>query len=626
VTDPVPQRPRRLIDRFLNSIERVGNKLPDPALLFVFALFGIWIISWLMAREGVTFQMPTLSGDPKPEAIVNQLSGTALAKFFSNMVETFTSFHPLGVVLVALLGVGVAEESGFINAALKKILSFTPAFLLTPMLILVAIISHTAADAGYVLVIPLGGVLFYAAGRHPLAGIAAAFAGVSGGFSANFIPSGIDPLLQGITQAGANIIDPTVSVNPLCNWLFTAVSSVLIIGIGWYITDRIIEPRLRGTKVDGSPADMPKMEPLTPRESRGLFWALMAFLIGCLILVFSALPSDSVLRSPAQTRVLLKNGETIEGTVQKEGKDLRETMLTLTLADDPKTLEKDAILVFEKPDGGITSYNLNKSAAQKVAAGLKSSDLDDAILIKESRKDGDMRLVTASAVERRETVSPSLTSFAAPIMKMIVPLIFLLFLIPGIVHGFVAGTFKTHRDVIKGMAKSMSTMGYYLVMAFFAALFIKAFDESKVGAWLAVKGADAIRSAGLPNMVTVCGIIMLCGAVNLVVGSASAKWALLAPIFVPMLMQLHVSPELTQAAYRVGDSTTNIVTPLMPYFPLVVAFCQRYVKGTGIGTLISIMLPYSIAFFILWSAFLMIYWQLGIPLGIDASYVYPRGG
>jgi aminobenzoyl-glutamate transport protein len=216
-----------------------------------------------------------------------------------------------------------------------------------------------------------------------------------------------------------------------------------------------------------------------------------------------------------------------------------------------------------------------------------------------------------------------LTASTAPLMQSIVPLIFLLFLIPGVVFGYVAGTVKDHRDIVKGMSKTMSTMGYYIVMAFFAALFIAAFSQSNLGALLALKGAGLLKAMALPASVTMMGIILLTGTVNLLIGSASAKWALLAPIFVPMLMTLGFSPELTQAAYRVGDSTTNIITPLMPYFPLVVVYCQRYVKRTGIGTLVSLMLPYSISFLVLWTAFLLVYWMLGIPLGLQAPYTYP---
>ncbi|MBA2541718.1 MAG: AbgT family transporter [Deltaproteobacteria bacterium] len=502
--------------RMLDLVERVGNRLPDPALLFVYALFLVWLISALL--DGHAFEVPSKDG-PVAKAVESQLSASAITTFLADMVKTFTSFHPLGVVLVALLGVGVADDSGFIGAALKRMVALTPRMLLTPMLILVALLSHTAADAGYVLVIPLGGVIFYAAGRHPLAGIAAAFAGVSGGFSANPVPSSLDPLLQGLTQSGAAILDPSRTVNPLANWYFTAASCALIILVGWFLTDRVIEPRLRRTApVDGDPADMPKIEGVSTAEGKGLLWGGIAFLLGIVILVVLTVPESSVLRSPT-------------------------------------------------------------------------------------------------------TGSP--TASDAPLMQAIVPLIFLLFLIPGVVYGFAAGTYKSHRDVVKSMAKSMSTMGYYLVMAFFASLFIYAFNKSQLGALLAVEGADALRSANLPPQVTIVAIIILCAFINLLIGSASAKWALLAPIFVPMLMQLGISPELTQAAYRVGDSTTNIITPLMPYFPLVVAFSQRYVKKTGIGTLTAMMLPYSMSFLLLWTLFLLGFWALGIPLGIAGGYSYP---
>ncbi len=514
--DPAPEQgtPPRWIDRALNTIERLGNKLPDPAALFLILLFVVWVLSALLAPIQFS-EIDPRNGEPLQ--VNNQLTGTAIAAFLSNMVTTFTSFHPLGVVLVALLGVGVAEHTGFINAALKGLMSFTSAKLLTPMLILVAIVSHTAADAGYVLVIPLGGVIFYAAGRHPLAGIAAAFAGVSGGFSANFVPSSLDPLLSGLTQSAAQIIDPARLVNPLSNWFFTGASSLLIIGVGWFLTDRVIEPRLASVAIDGDASDMPRMENLGARERRGLVAGLLTLAAGVLVLVLVSAPGASAMRSP-------------------EGQ---------------------------------------------------------------------------------------LTTSTAPLMQSIVPLIFLLFLLPGIVYGYAAGTVENHRDIIKGMSKTMSTMGYYIVLAFFAALFIAAFGQSNIGALLALKGAGLLESLALPGEVTIIGIILLTGAVNLLIGSASAKWALLAPIFVPMLMQLGLSPELTQAAYRVGDSTTNIITPLMPYFPLVVVYGQRYVKSTGIGTLVSLMLPYSIAFLITWTTFLIVYWLLGIPLGLQAPYNYP---
>lgn len=507
---------RQWITTILDKVEVLGNRLPDPAVIFLLALLTVWVLSALLS--GVEFGAVD-PRDNNPIRVENLLTGAALADFLSRMVTIFTGFAPLGVVLVAMLGVGVAEHSGFINAAIKRMLDVTPAKLLTPGVILVAIVSHTATDAGYVLVIPLAGIVFYGVGRHPLAGIAAAFAGVSGGFSANFVPSAIDPLLQSFTQSAAQLLDPVILVNPLNNWLFTSVSSVLIVSIGWYLTDRVIEPKLMGTEVDGDPEEIPKIHPLDSRERKALKVASLVMLAGLVLLVLVLIPKSSPLRA--------ENGE--------------------------------------------------------------------------------------------------LASFAAPVMRSIVPLIFLLFMIPGTVYGYLAGTFSCSRDVINAMSKAMHGMSYYIVMAFFCALFIDAFAKSNLGTLLAVEGATFLKAMNLPSMITIVGIIFLTAFVNLFVGSASAKWALLGPIFVPMLMQLGISPDLTQAAYRVGDSGSNIITPLMPYFPLVVVYCQRYVKQAGIGTLLSLMLPYSITILVLWTVFMLAYWGLGIPLGLQSSYVYPAG-
>jgi aminobenzoyl-glutamate transport protein len=508
--------------RFLNKLEAAGNKLPDPAMIFVLALVLTWIASAALAPVQFEEVDPrTLVRDTSGQVtsssairVKNMLSGDNLVLFVSRMVKTFTEFPPLGVVLVALLGVGVAEQTGFINAGIKYLLRLTPRKLLTPMLVLVGILSHSAGDTGYVLVIPLGGMVFAAAGRHPVAGIAAAFAGVSGGFSAAFLPSTLDPLLQGFTQSAAQIMDASRTVNPLCNWYFMSASTLLIICAAWIITDRVIEPRLRQLPVDGTGETTADLDHLTDAERRG-FWAgigAFALLVGLLALV--AYPAGSPFRA----------------------------------------------------------------------------------------KDG------------------TLTGPGAPMMESIVPLIAIFFLVPGVLHGYVAGTVKSHRDIIQGMGRSLGTMGYYLVMAFCAAQFTYVFRESNVGALIALKGAGVLKALAMPGAVTIVGIILLTTMVNLLIGSASAKWALLGPIFVPMLMQLGLSPELTQAAYRVGDSSTNIITPLLPYFPLIVVYCQRYAKTTGMGTLISTMLPYSVTFLLTWTIGLLIWWWLGFPLGLQARY------
>jgi aminobenzoyl-glutamate transport protein len=499
---------------FLGTVERVGNKLPDPAVLFIALLFIVWVLSWLLSYFTFSYVDPRTAA---PIAVANQLTGTAITAFMTGFVTNFVTFGPIGTVLVAMLGIGVAEHSGFITTGIRALLNVTAKWLLTPMVILVGIMSHSAVDAGYVLVIPIGGVIFYAAGRHPLAGIAAAFAGVSGGFSANFLPAALDPLLQGLTLGGAQLLDPAIEVNTLNNYFFTASSSFLIIGLGWWITDRIVEPRIADTPIDGDADDLPELHDLKPEERRGLRWALLAMLLGIVILAATLVPETSPWRDA--------NGE--------------------------------------------------------------------------------------------------LVSFGAPIMQSIVALIFFLFLIPGIVFGYVAGTLKGIKDVIDGMSHSMHQMAYYLVIMFFIAQFVYAFNASNLGTLLALAGAEMLKSLEDYPSVLIVGIVLLTGFVNLFVGSASAKWGLLAPIFVPMLMALGISPDLTQAAYRVGDSSTNIITPLMPYFPLVVVYCQRYVKNTGIGTLAAMMLPYSLWFLVTWTTFLLIYYAIGFPLGFAASYTYP---
>ncbi len=504
------------VQNALAAVERIGNKLPDPTVLFIALLGIVWVLSWLLSYVSFDVIDPR-SGEPI--VVINQLTGTGITNFMTGLVTNFVTFGPVGTVLVAMLGIGVAEHSGFITTSIRALLNVTPNWLLTPMVILVGIVSHSAVDAGYVLVIPIGGVIFYAAGRHPLAGIAAAFAGVSGGFSANFVPSSLDPLLQGLTQGGAQLLDPNIEINTLNNYFFTTASSLLIVGLGWWITDRVVEPRISATPVDGDEDGLPEVHDLKPEERRGLRWSLVAMVLGLVVLTLTLLPEGSPWRDA--------NG--------------------------------------------------------------------------------------------------SLATFSAPIMRSIVALIFILFLLPGIVFGYVSGTFKGTKDIIDGMTKAMHSMAYYLVIMFFIAQFVYAFGASNLGTLLALEGAAVLELLEPSSGVTIVGIVLLTGFVNIFIGSASGKWGLLAPIFVPMLMTLGISPDLTQAAYRVGDSSTNIITPLMPYFPLVVVYCQRYVKNTGIGTLAAMMLPYSITFLIAWSAFLLLYWAVGLPLGLQSSYDYVPG-
>lgn len=497
----------------LDRIERLGNRLPDPAILFVWVLVLTWLASAILAPVDFTELDPRTK---QPIRVANQLTGPAIVGFLTRMVRTFMDFPPLGNVLVILLATGVAEHSGLFSAAIRALLRRTSPRLLTPMVLLVAILSHSAGDPGYAIVIPAGGAMFAASGRHPLLGIAAAFAGAAGGFSASLLPSSLDPLLQGFTQQAARIMDPSAEINPLCNWGFMSASALFLIGVGWLITDRIAEPRLSGVAVDGEQADVSMIREVSASESRGLRSSALAALAIVAIVLFASWPASSALRAP---------------------------------------------------DGSL--------------------------------------------------VTPS-----APMMQMVVPLLFFLLLVPGIAYGRAAGTLTGHRDVVQAMTKGMGGISYYVVMAFFAAQFTAAFTQSNLGLLIAIKGAHALESWQLPARLTIGGIIVLTATINLLIGSASAKWALLSPIFVPMLMAVGLSPELTQAAFRVGDSSTNIITPLMPFFPLVVLYARRYKKDAGTGTVISLMLPYAIAFLVVWSLLLAVFWTFQLPLGLQAGYTY----
>jgi aminobenzoyl-glutamate transport protein len=512
--NPSAIKPAPPSNSFLDWVERTGNRLPDPALHFLFALLITWVFSALLA--GVSFtEIDPRSG--QPIQIHSQITGEALAQFLARMVSSYAGFPPLGVVLVMVIGVGVAEHSGLFAAGLQRLLDLTPKALLSPALAFAAIVSHVVADASIVALVPLGGALFYAAGRHPLSGVMLSFAGVVGAFAVNVLPTGLDPLLQGFTQGAAQILNPDRTVNPLCNLYYMMFVTPPIVLVSWWVTDRIVEPRLRGVPVDGDPADLPEVKPLGDRERRALWLAAAGTLLLAALFVVWLWPSDSALRDPA---------------------------------------------------GNITGSQ-------------------------------------------------------SPLMLAIVPVMLLFTTLPGLIYGYAAGTFQSHKDVIKGISKAMSSMGYYLVLVFFAAIFIYSFSTSNLGALLALKGGTILKDLALPPMVTVFGVILLTGCINLVVGSASAKWAMLAPIFVPMLMTAGISPELTQLAFRVGDGPSNIVTPLLPYFPLLIAYSVRYVKSAGVGTAISLLMPYTAAYYVVTIAGLALYWWLGLPLGVEGVYTYP---
>lgn len=523
----------------LGWIERTGNKLPDPVFIFFYLIIALIAISVISAAVGVSAFHPTQIDEATGGALrieaVSLLAADNIQRLWVEMPKTFTHFHPLGYVLVVMLGAGVAERSGFFAAGMAKAVKGAPTALLTPVVALVAMLGNHAADAGYVVLIPLAGILFAAAGRHPLAGIAAAFAGVSGGFSANISPGQLDALLFGITEeaVSASALDPSWTANIAGNWYFISAMTVLYLPIIWYVTDKIIEPRL-GKWTGGASA-----------------------------------------------------GASADG-----------------LSPDPSA-----------EDGALASKGLR-------AAGLAALFVVAlwAIMVFAPGTP----LVDEAACEGVSDCS--IHTELRPLYQSLVAAFFLLFLLTGWAYGRATGSIKNHRDLVDMMAESMKDMGYYLVLAFAAAHFVAMFGWSNLGLITAVHGAAGIEATGLPLPLVLGLMVIFAGILNLFVGSASAKWALLAPILVPMLMLLGISPEGATAAYRVGDSATNIITPLMVYFPLILVFAQRWDRKFGLGSLTAMMLPYSI-YLLISGVLLIVAWiYLGIPLGPDAPVGYTLPG
>ncbi len=523
--------------RFLDLVEWLGNLLPHPVSLFALICVGVLILSAIAGAMGwaVPDPRPEGSAGRSPDGIiraVSLLNPEGLRRIGMGLVTNFTSFAPLGTVLVALLGVGVAERSGLLGAGIRAIVLGAPRHLLTAAVVFSAVISNTASEMGYVVLIPLAAVVFHSVGRHPLAGLAAAFAGVSGGYSANILIGTVDPLLSGITTEAATLIDPSYAVGaareilPTANYYFMCVSTVLITVVGTLVTTYIVEPKLGSydpSNADDGVEDAAQgMGALSDTERRGLRWALVTILLMVGALLATALPENGWFRDPADNETLMQ--------------DLR------------------------------------------------------------------------------------------PLLKSVVALIFVFFVIPGVVYGRITGSMRNDRDVIDGMAKAMSSMGLYMVLVFFAAQFVAFFKWTNLGTITAVVGADLLTEWQLTGPEVFLPFILMCCFVNLMLGSASAQWAVTAPIFVPMLMRVGYSPQVIQAAYRIGDSTTNIITPMMSYFGLILAFAMRYDRKLGIGTLIATMIPYSLAMLVGWIVLFYTWvFVLGLPVGPGTPTLYPGG-
>ena len=533
----------------LGWIEWLGNALPDPTALFVlgaalvmiisaYAAWADWSVTPKVAQAVVDeagapvldpeTQRPRLEfveqRDAEGNAVVirarNLLSSDGIFWALDQMVTNFINFPPLGVVLVGMLGIGVAERTGLFGALLRAVMLVMPPVLFTPTMVFLGIMSSLGLDAGYVVLPPLAAALYQSVGRSPLAGIAAVFAGVAAGFNANLLVTGLDPLLAGFTTAGARIVDPDYNVAATCNWAFMAASTIVMTGVGWLVTARIVEPRLSSRSAaegGASPAGSDvESQRLSSNEWKGMWVALatMGFLLGLIILL------------------VLVPGSPLHGN------------------------------------------------------------------------------------------SPRQVNFARWV-AVIVPIIFLMFLLPGLIYGVILGNIKSSKDAAKAMVEAIAAIAPIVVLAFFAAQFIAYLNYSQLDRMMAFAGGAALARAELPPSALIVAFIVLILFFNLFIGSMSAKYAMVAPIFVPMLMIVGISPELTQAAYRIGDSVTNTVTPLNAYLVIILMFMQRYAKSAGMGTLISMMLPYSVTFFLVWTIMLLVWMWLGIPLGINGPLTYP---
>ncbi len=496
--------------RVLDTIEVVGNRLPHPATLFLMMAAIVALLSWWASAVGLQATHPATG---EVIAVRNLLNADGIRWIYTNVEANFVKFPPLGLVLVIMIGIGVAEGSGLFTVLVRQLVLGAPPKLITAAIITAGIFSHLASEVGYVILIPLGAMIFHALGRHPMAGFAAAFAGVSAGFGSNFLIGSVDPILAGLSTSAAQIIDPSMNVNPMVNYYFMVASAIMVILVGTWVTEKIVEPRLG--KYTGNEAAL-EIEQITPLEKKGLRWAGFGTLIFIALMAWTIIPENGLFR-------------------------------------DPLT-------------GGI----------------LKS-----------------------------------------PFFSGIIVGLLLLFFVPGIIYGIIVKTIKNDKDVIRHMTNSMKGMAGYIVLVFFAAQFIYWFNYSNLGLVLAIDGAQFLSSIGFTGIPLILTFLLLCAFLNMFMGSASAKWAIMAPVFIPMFMILGYHPGFTQAAFRIGDSVTNVITPMMSYFALIVTYAQNYDEKNGIGTIISLMIPYTVIFTLAWAVMITIWMLLGIPVGIDGPIHLP---
>lgn len=634
----------------LDLIEWIGNKLPDPATLFLVGALIVMFIShmaytgnWKVETERpeivseAAVQVDAAAAPGAQQEVQWEKTGEILRArsllardglywAIKNMVKNFTNFAPLGIVLVGMLGIGVAERTGLLAAILKAVMLVVPEFLLTPTMVFVGVMSSMTLDAGYVVLPPLAAALYKSVGRSPLAGIAAVFAGVSAGFNANLFITGLEPLLAGLSTTGAQTVQADYQVAATCNWWFMAASTVLMTLTGWAVTAVFVERRLSDKPADEGGPVIPSVDELAGQrlkrdEVHGLkiagVWFVIVFgLILAAILIPKAfmytysMPNPTNLKSIQVAELwhpMTEDEKPItEYTVVDDELILHDEDSGADLAIDDYLIDGD-LVKFTDTDGVINARSLSSSRHYFRAKTVQFTFPGDVATTT-------MPAPRVNKLENGLIVVPSEEHFSRWV-DSIVPILFFVFLIPAIAYGFVMKVLRNDKDVARLLIDSMAGMAPIIVLAFFAGQFTEYFKYSGLDKMLAQAGGQALGKAGFSPYILMIAFIVVTMIFNLFIGSMSAKYTMFAPIFVPMFMLVGISPELTQCAYRIGDSVTNIITPLNAYLVIILVFMQKYVPKSGIGTLISMMLPYTIFFTIVWTLFLLGWMGMGWDLG-----------
>lgn len=499
-----------MLDRILDTIERVGNRLPDPITLFLGLAIVVVLISWLCSALGAKALNPATN---EMVEVKNLFSVYGLQYLWSNVITNFSGFAPLGMVLVAVIGSSVSEKSGFLVALMERFLGGAKGWIVSMVIIFLGINLNIAGDAGFIILPPLSAILYMSIGRSPMLGLYVAFASVAAGFCANILLGLSDALAYGFTEAAAQMIDPNYSASIAINWYFLIVSCIILTIAGTILTEKVMVHRFPVTKEELAQYDFDEdAANLSPVQKKGLKVAGIAFLVYLAVVLLLSLPIF---------------GET-------------------------------AILAGS--DGTITASD-------------------------------------------------------APFTKGIVFTVTLALMIPGIAYGVAIGKYKNDKDVWADISQGFSEMGNYIFMCFFISIFTNFFSVSNLGTVLAITGANGLQSIGFEGIPLMIGLIIVACFVNLFIGSASAKWAILAPVFVPMMMLMGYDPAITQAVYRIGDSITNPLSPLFTYMPVILGYARKYDHKAGLGSVIANMIPFSVTFAIVWIIQVIVWVSLNLPLG-----------